>query len=188
MMNRDGLLGFAVLVFSLTISLKFCFGATCDGTTFNLEAENGFSSSSLTRCRGEPPLTPCSQYRGAASDGLTVRLSTEGQTVWFDITLLSACFFRVLTLFYSNDGERDTISIDLNNRTIGNFTTQQRSNNGKFWNDFKESGAIGRTNSLDPNEASVYRLTIRVSSTDGYGVELDRVIQDMHLLYMSCTP
>jgi len=176
-MSSDGLLCFAVLVFSLAIS---CINGTasCERTTFELEAENGFVASDnlLTKCRGEPPLTPCVQYRSAASDGFAALLSRKGQSVWFVIKLFTACSFRVLNLFYSNDGERDVISIDLNNYTIGNFTTLQRSNNGKYWNKFVESGEISHTYFLDPNEVSEYRLTIWVSSTDEYGVELDRIL------------
>ena len=90
----------------------------------------------------------------------------------YNITSQSRCALHVIGIQYSSDGEPDTISIILDNDRFGQFITHSFSQSGHLWNVFKNSGLVGNTQILLPGE---HTLTIRVTSTDEYGVELDMI-------------
>ena len=141
-------------------------------SALNLEMENGISSTLLKECNQVYSQAPCIQYRSEASDQQTVHLTSSGQYVSYTITSHSRCSFHILGLQYSNDGDSDTISIYLDNERFGEFITHSSSGGGHLWNVFENPGLIGNTQILDHGE---HTLTIRVSATDQYGVELDMI-------------
>jgi len=137
---------------------------------FTLEMENALSSTPLKPCNDVYAQTPCIQFRSEASNEQTVHLSSNGQYVSYNITSFSQCFFHIIGLLFSNDGDPDIIGTYLDNDKFGEFTTPANSGGGHLWNTFENSGLVGSTQTLVPGE---HRLTIRISSTDEHGVELD---------------
>lgn len=140
-----------------------------------MEIEHGETSTVLRNCYGSDPyaVTPCTQQRSRASNLLTVRFEGSGQSVSYDIVSLSPqCSFYVNDISYSNDGNADRISVYLDGSKIGEFLTFSRSNYGRLWNTIRRSGPVGSAQTLSPGQ---HRLTFTVSSTDRYGVELDKV-------------
>ena len=94
-------------------------------------------------------ITPCTQQRSRASNLRSVHFERDGQSISFDIISLSPrCFFYVYGIFYSNDGGADRISVYLEGRKIGEFTTIARSNYGNLWNRFRRSDQVGIVQTL----------------------------------------
>ena len=139
-------------------------------TSFTLEMENAISSAPLKLCNDVNLQTPCIQFRSEASNEQTLHLSSNGQYASFNISSFSRCFFHIIGLFYSNDGDQDKISFFLDNDRFGEVTTHAKSGGGHLWNVIENSGLVGNTQTLVPGE---HTLTIRASNTDEHGVELD---------------
>lgn len=108
-------------------------------------------------------------YRSEASGDITVLLKESGY-IRYEFITSSNCTLNIQNVAYSNDGTGDTISLFLNNTSIGSFTSLGRTGGGHRWNVIQNSGPVG-------NEVGVtnggHTLTLEVVSADDYGVELD---------------
>ncbi|XP_055957944.1 uncharacterized protein LOC126824496 [Patella vulgata] len=77
---------------------------------------------------------------------------------------------------FSNDGGADTCSIELNGVVVGEFESTAGSDTGLLWNDFKSSGNVGSSMTL---ESRWNTITLLVKSADVYGIEIDHI--DVHV-------
>ena len=142
-----------------------------------LEAENGYSTVDLLPCpeNVDKPSFACIHSRKSASNKSVVRFINLRENVRFRFKLNSTCFFRIMDTMYSNDGEGDTITIDINGRGIGTFNSIRRTENGTFWDRFSRSGQIGKAHVLYPEVSNLLTLSL-LHSSDVYGLELDGLL------------
>ena len=96
-------------------------------------------------------------------------MTTVGQNMTHTITSNSWCAFNITNIQYSNDGDSHRVSIYLDNDIVGDFNAC--GGDGNLWNVFKSSYSIGTTQIMSPGE---HKLIVRLSSTDQYGVEIDK--------------
>ena len=150
---------FVIILYSVALS-------RCDFTV-KLQAEDGIS----TEAKKMP--------RSNANNGFTVLIKQEAfVTLFFQVTgnRSKECQLKVGNLYYSNDGEADTLALRLNQGSIttplGIVSTRGATNYGHYWNVFEDTGPIGR--SIIAKEG-LYNLVIKATKADEYGVELDYV-------------
>ncbi|XP_071085998.1 uncharacterized protein [Haliotis cracherodii] len=111
------------------------------------------------------------QRSGAATNKASVWLF-EGESVSFQICLLSPDDVIIHDLVYSNDGGSDVISIAIDSDVIGTVNTSDQSGNGFLWNVFRHSGYVGQGGYSEGR----HLLSITVTDSDEYGVELDTIV------------
>ena len=135
--------------------LLLCYSHCC---LLEFEAENGATSGRTMQ-------------RTQASKGLSVYLARVGQHVTHTFSTDTVCTVQVNTVRYANDGPSDVIQVLLDETTMGRFSTREKSNYGRAWNEFLNTSSIGNTIEIHPGS---HEMTLSVHSTDRYGVELDK--------------
>ncbi|XP_046355960.2 uncharacterized protein LOC124134909 [Haliotis rufescens] len=100
----------------------------------------------------------------------------KGESVTMKFCLDVEAFVKIRNIFWANDGWLDTIVIKINDKPIGNFSTNDNSNWGELWNTLSESGPVGDEINLPSGE---HTLTLEVPEADFYGVEIDKVILEV---------
>lgn len=73
---------------------------------------------------------------------------------------------------YSNDGGSDIIEFGMDGILLGVLTSHSKSNYGKGWNEFIATGSIGPSIILSSGR---HFITVNITKTDFYGVELDQL-------------
>ena len=122
-------------------------------------------------------------YRSAASNDRTVWLH-KGETIVLSLTTEGPCSMRIKNAVYSNDGNSDRVSIRVNGIYLGQFRTRSKSNWGYLWNVFLSTGPIGNTIVLS---TVTHTIKIVADYTDYYGVEIDKLILEMHCIIVTPT-
>jgi hypothetical protein len=111
--------------------------------------------------------------RSAASGGRTVLLHA-GESRALPLQLADGGPYDI-AVRYSNDGPADTVQVSVDGVPVGGFTTQDTRPPGGMpgdgWNVFLATGPLGRL-LLQPGPHTV---TIQVSQSDPFGVEIDQV-------------
>lgn len=118
--------------------------------------EYGLSLLPLQGCDQEYAPATCAQFQSHANGELSVRVASNGQDIWFNVTPQSQCSLQVTNLVYSNDGGSDTLSIYVDSNRIGAFSTHEEYGEGNLWNVFENSGAVGNSQTIIPGH---HRLT-----------------------------
>ena len=121
--------------------------------------------------RGANYPTGAQRSRSNASNEATVLLH-QGQSVTLHFSVFSACSVSVTNVAYTNDGESDTISVTIDETSVGSFQTFGHSNFGHNWNVVRNSGGVGDSVSITSGSHTV-RVT--ATTTDQFGVEIDKV-------------
>ena len=135
-----------------------CFQAS---SALDLEAEDGSYEGTGTL-----------KHRSAASNEATVLLNQGGYvTLLFNI--FSPCTVLVQDVAYTNDGASDDITVILDGTTVGSFQTVADSNFGHNWNVVRSSGSVGNSKDI---VSGPHSLKVVATSTDQYGVEIDKVM------------
>lgn len=94
----------------------------------------------------------------------------EKDEVYISICLEKSTIIDIKNITYSNDGESETLVIEIDGLPFGSFETKGGGDWGRLWDQKRSSGFIGRSGMLP---AGTHNITIRVNSTgDCYGVEL----------------
>ena len=112
-------------------------------------------------------------YRGNASKGATVWLHEgESRTMEFKISKPAAYSVGVR---YSNDGDPDNVSVNIDGEVVGKLLTidtkKAGAESGAGWNSFEE-GDIAEEINLTSGKHKVEVIAV---DTDSYGVEIDEV-------------
>ena len=145
----------------LTLALLIAVGCCCQ---LELEAEYATQGRNM--------------YRSQASNGITVYLRRSGQYIEIPFNTGHSCQLLVNNVRHSNDGGRDTVSLYIDTKgMIGFFNTQTMSGNGYLWNRMLNSGQVGGMVFIT---AGNHIIKILANYTDKYGVEIDKVILDLH--------
>ncbi|XP_067682579.1 uncharacterized protein [Haliotis asinina] len=103
-------------------------------------------------------------------------LLKKGERVTMKFCLNVEAFVKVRNICWANDGWLDTVVVKINDKTIGNFSTNDNSNWGELWNKLYESGPVGDELNLPSGQHS---LTLEVPEADTYGLEIDNVILEV---------
>ena len=111
------------------------------------------------------------RYRENAEDQTTILLFKD-EELHILFTLPNDAVLQVMDVKYSNDGESDVISLHVDDEDIGEFKTASYHAWGKKWNIFESSGPIGTPQHMDAGE---HRLTLKVTDSDRYGIEIDYI-------------
>ncbi|XP_046557835.1 uncharacterized protein LOC124267048 [Haliotis rubra] len=94
-----------------------------------------------------------------------------GEAISLDLCLRSPVDVIIHDLVYSNDGGSDVISVTIDSDVIGTVNTTDESGNGHLWNVFHHSGYVGKGG----YSGGRHSLSITVTDSDEYGVELDTI-------------
>lgn len=107
--------------------------------------------------------------RGNASDGYVLHLSSGGSATYTFRPARNAIY--QLNLTYSNDdtGVGDNIAVSLNGNPAAQFHTISTGSGGNGWNNFTNTPSI----SITTSDLEEQTLTLTLTSTDGWGVEID---------------
>ena len=108
--------------------------------------------------------TGAQRPRSAASNDATVVLN-QGQSITLHFSVFSSCTVSVSDIAYTNDGGADTISVRIDETSVGSFQTVAESNAGHNWNVVRNSGSLGSSVSIILGSHTV-RVT--ATSTDQY--------------------
>ena len=112
-------------------------------------------------------------FRSEASGGSTRWLHAGEQAfIGFELVTTVALPYE-FRIRYSNDnsGPLETVTLGIDDNSIGAFEPEDTGDSGDGWNVFLETGPIA-TVTLDPG---AHQLSISVSGGDGFGVEIDRI-------------
>lgn len=132
------------------------------GNVFDIEMEKALGSAGQQKRI---------MWRGNASK-LKTLLLYEGDSIALDFCLSSKTTVTVNGIRYSNDGVLDNVTLAMDGTYIGHFETRQFTWWGHQWNNFTDTGMIGKPQSMNPGN---HVLNISVIQSDNYGVELDAI-------------
>lgn len=120
------------------------------------------------------------RFRGQASGNRTLYLIDENENSKYLIQF-SLCIFPVDTtgnvkfglddILYSNDGPSDAVTVTIDRKPLGKFSTEVYPWKGHEWNVFMNSKPIGEKIEL---KHGIHTLGITVK-TDKWGVEFDKI-------------
>lgn len=147
----------------IVIFLALIFSSVVYGEqTFELEAEDFQSGNTSTITERKP----------ASNNRALWMLMSQGGLLKFEFCLAKETDVRVDNILYSNDGKEDSFTVLLNWEEIGTFQTHSKSQGGKGWNEYVQTGRIGHTHRLP---AGRHTLVLQLTQSDQYGVEIDKV-------------
>ncbi|VDI16983.1 Hypothetical predicted protein [Mytilus galloprovincialis] len=123
------------------------------------------------------------RFRSNASSNRTVYMK-QGDIIKRSVCVTGRVKVSTTTIFFSNDGLADQISIQFQSIPMGTLLTSVDSNNGTGWNDI-ESKTIDSVLFLREGE---YELQVVAANTDKYGIEIDALILDISTFDGSLVP
>ena len=153
------------------------------GLIWNLLAANPNIQQAISRFQNPEPTIKRESEAGSGDGSVMPRGNASGQrTVWLQSGYIRNLQINATTdgiyqinYRYSNDGGTDTLQVLLDGKLLGSFNTQDTRPAGGVpgsgWNNFMVS-SLGQLVNITPGK---HTITLKVISSDYYGVEIDYV-------------